>query len=234
MSGAPTEPDVHPGVSVVIPAYNAARFIAEAIESVLGQTLQPSEILLVDDASTDETPQIAAGFLGVRVIRQASNRGQAAALNRGIAESRGALLAFLDADDLWRPRKLELQCAAFDAEPSLEAVYGLVEERVLGGAAPAARDGRVLPAHLPSALLIRRAALGRVGPFDEQLRMGSVVDWYSRAQAAGLEHRVLDAIVYERRIHGANLSLVGARHRNEDYLGVVRAALARKRTQGAR
>ena len=244
-------------ISVVIPAYNAAPFIAEALASIAFQTLAPLEVIVVDDASSDETADIVSKSAAVRLLRQGVNRGQAAALNRGIAESHGAFLAFLDADDLWRPNKLSLQRSAFDADPELDAVYGLVEERVQGvderiqsvdertksvdGHMPSVderaksiegvsrRHGRVLAAHLPSALLVRRAALLRVGGFDESFRLGSVVDWYSRALSTGLRCTVLNEIVYERRIHGGNVSITRAAHR-DDYLDVVRAALARRRS----
>jgi glycosyltransferase involved in cell wall biosynthesis len=216
-------------VSVVIPAYNAAAFVGEAIECVLGQTEPPTETIVVDDASTDGTLEIVAAYGSVRCVRLFVNRGQAAALNRGIAESRGKYLAFLDADDLWRSHKLASQLAAFDADPSLDLVYGLAEERVTGVAgSPGTRNGRVLPAYLPSALLARRAALERVGGFDESFRIGSVIDWYSRALAAGLRIALLPEVVYERRIHGRNTGLV-RRDARDDYLAVVQMALSRRR-----
>jgi glycosyltransferase involved in cell wall biosynthesis len=88
-------------ISVIVPVYNGAKFIAAAIRSVLRQTLPPDEVIIVDDGSTDQSGDIAAGFEPkLRVLRQ-MHRGGAAALNAGIAVSRGELLAFLDADDLW-------------------------------------------------------------------------------------------------------------------------------------
>lgn len=218
-------------VSVVIPAHDAADFLLEAVDSVLGQTLVPKELIVVDDGSVDATPEIAVARAGVRCIRLPRNLGQAAALNRGITESSGAFLAFLDADDVWLPRKLEQQRAAFEIDPALDAVYGLVRERVIGGAGGVeTRDGRVLPAHLPSAVLLRRDAFERVGGFDERWRVGSVVDWYARALERGLRVRVLSEVVYERRIHGGNLGLSKA-HGRDDYLAVVHAALRRRRSE---
>lgn len=101
----------HPShsVSVVIPAYNAADFLARAIDSALGQTLPPSEVIVVDDGSTDGTKDIVRSYEpSVRYIRQ-KNSGAAAARNTGAAAARGDLLAFLDSDDRWHPRKLECQ-----------------------------------------------------------------------------------------------------------------------------
>ena len=101
-----------PTVSVVVAAYNAERFLADALDSVAAQTAPPLETVVVDDGSTDRTAEIAERHpVGARLVRQ-ENAGSAAARNRGIAEARGALVAFLDADDLWLPHKLDRQIAA--------------------------------------------------------------------------------------------------------------------------
>ncbi|MCG3148419.1 MAG: hypothetical protein PCFJNLEI_01862 [Verrucomicrobiae bacterium] len=99
-------------VSVVIPAYNCARFLAQAVESVLAQTCPPTEVIVVDDGSTDDTAEVAASF-GTRIhlIRQ-PNRGPAVARNTGIEAAQGEWIAFLDSDDVWFPDKLERQVAA--------------------------------------------------------------------------------------------------------------------------
>jgi glycosyltransferase involved in cell wall biosynthesis len=100
-----------PDVSVVIPCYNGASFLKQTLESALQQTIPPVEILVVDDGSTDNSAEIAAEFGSpVRVVRQ-ENRGESVARNRGIDEARGDWVAFLDADDLWAPTKLERQLA---------------------------------------------------------------------------------------------------------------------------
>lgn len=93
-------------ISVVIPAYNASASIAKAIASCLQQTLQPHEIIVVDDASTDNTCNVVAQHKEVKLLRQATNQGPSAARNRGIAEATGDVIAFLDSDDTWLPEKL--------------------------------------------------------------------------------------------------------------------------------
>lgn len=109
-------------VSAVIPAYNAADFLAEAIRSVLEQTLPCFECLVVDDGSTDGTADVAKTFPEVRVISQ-SNGGDARARNRGLSEAHGHYIAFLDADDIWLPHKIESQMERFRASPELGMVY---------------------------------------------------------------------------------------------------------------
>jgi len=112
-----------PRVSVVIPAYNHGRFVGEAIQSVLDQTFQDFELIVVDDGSTDHTREVVTTFPDprVRYIYQ-SNRGQAAARNAGILASGGEYVAFLDDDDVWLPTKLELQVQVLDSQPNVALV----------------------------------------------------------------------------------------------------------------
>jgi glycosyltransferase involved in cell wall biosynthesis len=104
-----------PNVSVIIPAFNSARFMCEAVDSVLRQTRPAEEIIIVDDGSTDDTRVVAAA-LPVKYIYQ-KNAGPSAARNTGLRHATGELLAFLDADDLWLPHKLAAQLSAFENFP---------------------------------------------------------------------------------------------------------------------
>ena len=111
-------------VSVVIPVFNGAKYLRDTLESVLAQTYRPVEVIVVDDASTDGSSDVAASFgLPVRVLRNERNRERAWSRNRGVAEARGELIAFLDADDLWHPAKLERQVAAMAQDPSIGLCY---------------------------------------------------------------------------------------------------------------
>ena len=128
-----------PLVSCILPVYNGAAHLRDALESVLAQQYAPIEIVAVDDGSTDESPAIlAACGSRVRVIRQ-PNGGPAAARNAGIHAARGELIAFLDQDDRWHPRKLARQVAHLQANPQLDVVVAHVES-FWEGEAPRAAD----------------------------------------------------------------------------------------------
>jgi glycosyltransferase involved in cell wall biosynthesis len=120
-----------PTVSVIVPAYNAELYIDEALQSALGQTHEHLEVIVVDDGSTDETADRVRAY-GSRVgyIRQ-SNTGVGAARNRGVAASSGDYIAFLDADDVWRPQKLEMQLAVATRHPA-SGLIACDGERLIG------------------------------------------------------------------------------------------------------
>ena len=111
--------DLSPRVSVIIPAFNASRFIRETIESALGQTLHPSEIIVVDDGSTDDTRDIVREYSSRVALYQRQQGGASAARNLGAREASGEWLAFLDADDVWMPTKLERECRLIDGSAAL-------------------------------------------------------------------------------------------------------------------
>lgn len=112
-------------VTVVVPAYNRAGFILRTLESVRNQTYRDLEILVVDDASTDDTEGVVAGIPDerVRYVRHQENKGPSAARNTGICRATGEFVAFLDSDDEWVPDKLEMQMRCFSRDPSLGMVY---------------------------------------------------------------------------------------------------------------
>lgn len=112
-----------PTVSVVIPVWNAARYLPETLRSVLRQTRPPEEIVVVDDGSTDESAALAEGFGPTVCVLRQENRGESAARNRGIEAARGEWIAFLDADDLWHPEKLARQLAAVRTHPAVDCVH---------------------------------------------------------------------------------------------------------------
>ncbi len=213
-------------ISVIIPARNAEAYLHDAIESVLGQNWPNLEVLVVDNGSSDGTLAVARSF-GPPVVCLTSERpGQPPTTNHGVRHAQGDWLAFVDADDLWAPGKLQRQFRAFEEEPGLDAVFCHVVN--FTGRPPNSETeiGPGLPAPVPGTVLIRREAFLRVGYFDENYVLGSIMDWYMRAQDAGLRIRMLPAVLLYRRIHEDNL---GKRQKNQqgDYVAIVKAALDR-------
>lgn len=215
-------------ISVIIPAYNAERFVAAAIESVLAQDLAAHEIIVVNDGSTDATATIAAKFPLVR-LHSTHQQGAGAARNAGVRASSGDFLAFLDADDLWEREKLSLQVRAFQSESELEAVFGHALEFV-EGAASREEVGRAMPAPVPGTILITRAAFERIGWFDAAPEAREGADWYLRAVENSLRMQMLSEVVYRRRVHGQNRSIV--QPNGSGYLHAIKASLDRRRRSG--
>jgi glycosyltransferase involved in cell wall biosynthesis len=215
-------------VSVVIPCYNASGFIGAALDSILGQSQPPEQVIVVDDGSSDGSAEVVGRYAALVSYLRQDNQGISAARNRGIAHADRDLIAFLDADDLWPPDSLALRCAALANDHNLSCVFGQIEQFAERDfALPAARPGRLV-----GAMLARRAVFDRIGVFDPGLRIGETLDWVARLDESGLRSHMLDAVVLRRRIHASNT--VHDRANQIDYLKAVRAALHRRRgTAGA-
>jgi glycosyltransferase involved in cell wall biosynthesis len=224
---------VNPLVSVMIGAYNAAPYLGEAIESALGQDYEPIELIVVDDGSTDGTADVARSFAQAKVIQQ-ENGGNGSARNRAVENASGELYAFLDADDRFTPGKLSLQKAVLDADPGLDMVFGHVreffspelDEETRASLRPPAPEP--MPWTAPNLMLVRRRSFERVGPFTTAVRVGVTVDWFARAQEAGLRHTIPPEVVLERRLHTQNNGLRESASRSQ-YLEVIRQAMERRR-----
>ena len=224
-------------VSVIIPVYNCEDFLAEAIESVLAQTYRPVEIIVVDDGSTDGSGDVAKGFKDqeVRYFHQ-PNSGIGAARNRGTNLARGSYFAFLDADDVWLPDKLTLQTVAFEDDPGLDMVFGLVSEYYDSISykrleSEEDREGRILAGYIAGSLVIKRESFIHVGPFATHWRVGEFVDWFAKATETGLSNHVVPEVVMRRRIHTTNVS-IRERESQGDYVRILKQALDRRREKG--
>jgi glycosyltransferase involved in cell wall biosynthesis len=225
-----------PLVSVVLPAYNRERYLEAALESALAQRYRPLEVVVVDDGSTDGTARVARAHREVRYLYQ-PNRGVAAARNAGIAASRGALIAFLDSDDLWAPEKLGVQVRFLSEHPDLG--YCLTRMQTFlepGCVLPAGVRPQVLSrpgiGAVPSTLLVRREIFARVGAFDPSRRIGEDVDWFFRARDCAIPFAIVPDVLVRRRLHDTNLTArVGVEA--SAVVAIAKASLDRRRRRAA-
>jgi glycosyltransferase involved in cell wall biosynthesis len=210
-----------PRVSVVIPAYNRAELVADAIESALAQTAPDLEVIVVDDGSTDATRDVVRAYVArapgrVRYLWQ-PNQGVAAARNAGAAAARGRHVAFLDSDDLWNPEKLARQLPVLEADPALGWVSAYADVvdaggRRLLGRKPAQPPGSTLEELVvrgtapPSTFLVRREALAQVGGFDPRAAGMDELDLCLRMAQRGWRTVCLEEPLIRYRRHGGGLS----------------------------
>ena len=217
----------------MVPVFNREGFVVEAVTSALEQSWTPLEVVVVDDGSTDATPEVLERFGStIHVLRQ-PNRGVAAARNSGIAASQGELVVHLDSDDVLPPESVRLRVEALLEDPGLHAATGHVEQFLDPGMEEALRERFACPSDpLPGvtmgALLVRRSFMHEVGLVDESFRNAADMDWLMRAQEAGMRMRILPDVVLLRRIHGANLGVTSG-EAAKARLRVLKAGLDRRR-----
>jgi glycosyltransferase involved in cell wall biosynthesis len=219
-----------PLITCVVPVFNGERYLRSTLDSMLGQTYTPVEVIVADDGSTDGTPAVVDSYDGrVRYVRQ-PNTGHGAARNLGLDAARGELVAFLDADDLWHPEKLERQMARFQARPELEACVTFVQNfwsPELTAAKAFPEDP--VPGYRSVSLLARRALFETVGHFDPALRHGNDTEWFIRVAEHGAVVELISDVLVYRRLHEANRSTRLAANSRKEYLRIVKAALDRRR-----
>lgn len=227
---------VKPLVSVIIPNYNYAQYVGEAVESALSQTYSPIEVIVVDDGSTDCSLDLLKGFgSSIKLIVQ-KNAGVSEARNRGVQESTGTLIAFLDADDAWFAQKLEKQVMQFELDPALGMSHvGVVDIDEQGREIRRHSDGlegnisRELllferPAILGggSGVMIRKDAFQACGGFDT--RLSTSADWdlfYQISDRFRVEF--IPEVLVRYRIHGSNMHGNIARMESEMLAGFEKA-----------
>jgi glycosyltransferase involved in cell wall biosynthesis len=217
-----------PTISVIIPTYNRADLIGQALESALAQTYPADEIIVVDDGSTDDTEQVVAQYAGrVRYMRQV-NAGPSAARNRGIQASSGDFIALLDSDDLWVKDRLERQLSALTLHPDLDFIFGLEAKfNSANQTAPPEINHHdyfeclnsiecVISDPLEvllkenffvatSSVLFRRGCIDKVGLLDVSVRLAEDYEYWLRFAFAGFHFGFINAVLCRRRLHEGNL-----------------------------
>jgi hypothetical protein len=230
---ADSEPDVNPLISVVVPVHNGARFLPEAVASILAQEYAELEVIVVDDGSTDDLDRRVAQLpVDVTYVQQ-SQQGPAAARNAGIAAARGDFIGFLDVDDLWSPGMLDqLLRSALVEDCDVAAGWAqmaLYDESTMA-TSPFGNPETSFPYYI-GAGLYRRSVFEAVGMFDPTMQYGEDTDWFARFHESGREiHRLPLATLVVRR-HSANMT----KGKDLVELGVVRAvkkSLDRSRLRG--
>lgn len=205
-------------VSVIIPTFNRSKWVSEAVDSVLHQTLKPREIIVVDDGSTDDTADVLDGYGdAIRVLRLKENRGVSAARNRGIEAACCRYVAFLDSDDLWLPRKLEDQINHVRKHPEIrihqtDEIWIRNGVRVNPGRRHRKPEGWIFEPSLhlclisPSAVLIERRLFDEVGLFDERYPACEDYDLWLRITCRYPVGLLPKALIVKRGDHPDQLS----------------------------
>ena len=220
-------------ISVIIPAYNAEKYIAEAIESVLNQTVTVKEIIVVDDQSSDNTRTVIKSFPSVRLIQQ-SHLGCAEARNRGIKESSGDWLAFLDADDLWVCDKLEKQLSIAE-QNNYQAVFGAIKVFISPDLTSHEKQKLCCPQdpqigfHIAT-MLIKRDTILKVGCFESRY-LADFISWGHRLKELNIPSTILPDIVLHRRLHLSNTSRMKKQQLIRDYLTIAHQVLRNNKMQ---
>lgn len=224
-------------INVIIPVYNGEKYLGEALDSILLQSLQPCEIIVVDDGSTDGTPSVCKKYIDrigekLKYIRKEKG-GAASARNTGILEAQGEYLAFLDSDDIWTEKRLEQGFEEIKKDMVCSMIFGLVEEFYSPDTDEAFRakykcSSASLKGMHPGTMLIRKDDFMRVGLFSEKYATGEFIEWYGRASAEGLKYKIIDEVHMKRRIHYSNHGITNKAD-NEDYAKIIKDILKKKR-----
>ncbi len=209
-----------PAVSVIIPTYNRYPLLCQAIASVLNQSDPDFELIIVDDGSTDETAGVSETFHGVLHYHYQEHHGVSAARNRGIRHARGEWVCFLDSDDLWHPRKLEIQRSVMEKNPAMQISY--TEEiwyrrgiRVNPGKKHVKHSGWIFEHCLPlciispSSVMIRKSLFRQIPPFDETYPVCEDYDLWLRISQRHPVHLIREPLITKRNGHPGQLSASG-------------------------
>lgn len=223
-------------VSIIIPVYNSSAYVQDAIRSALEQDYESKEIIVVDDGSTDSTPDILKSFQDKVIVLTQSNAGPGSARNRGLKHAMGSYIAFLDSDDFWVPGKLRLQIEYLDQKREVGAVYSkwLLWHPDAAGRfsplylAPLKKRTTIVPEDsdwiytnllfecrlLTSTVVLRRSIMEAVGLFNEDLLRGQDYDYWIRLSRVTRIHKLDNELVLYR-IHGDNIAVKYPNHNYE-------------------
>lgn len=203
-------------ISVIVPVYNGAQYLRQTIASFRAQDYPALEIILVDDASTDDSAAIAAslaqGLPNMRVVQHETNQGPAAARNTALKIARGEIIAFLDVDDEWPEGSFAVRLDCLLNNPAIDIALGKVQ--CLREVAPENDASATVQRELSmpfvcfniGAAFYRRMVFEKIGVYDPQLRFGEDTDWFMRAREAGVGLLVLPQTTLYYRLHEGGMT----------------------------
>jgi glycosyltransferase involved in cell wall biosynthesis len=224
-------------VSVILPVFNADKYVREALESVLSQTYKNIELICINDQSTDNSLSILESFGDkIILINNENNCGTAESRNKGIRLARGEYLAFIDNDDLWKSNKLEVQLNQFRNNPALDVLFSYMQCFISPDISEEIKKIRYcppdsMPGYIPSTVVIKRTSFEKVGYFESRWKNGESVAWMFKAKDIGLNFGIVDDILVKRRIHETNKSTLNLSTTKSEYLRIVKESLDRRRNQ---
>jgi len=197
-------------ISVIVPVHNGEKFLGDALTSIFAQDYRPIEVIVVDDGSTDSSGAIARSYPEVRYFHE-ERQGSAVARNTGIDNSRGELIAFLDADDRWFPNNLSIQTAHIMKHPEVGYVCGRMKNYLDPGmTCPAWIEPDELlqasDAIQLGTVLARHSLFDAVGKFNPTYLQGQDLEWFLRVKESGIPVGNITDTVLLRRIHDNNIS----------------------------
>jgi len=221
----------NPLVSVIIPVYNGEKYLVEAIESVLAQSYRPFELIVVDDGSTDGSAAIVHRYKDINYIYH-PNMGVSIARNTGLAAARGAFIAFLDADDMWTPQKLQIQVGYLQENPSVMYTISKINNFIEPGSNI---DPQILESILKkeqpgmATIVARKTVFDQIGIFDSRYQVGEDFEWIMRAKDADIPMTILPDVLLERRIHNFNISFTQSQVCIANWFQAIKESLNRRR-----
>lgn len=223
---------VLPTISVILSVYNGEPFIADALRSIMVQNYPATEIIVVNDGSTDDTIGALEPYMDKFTYLYHDNMGVAFSLNRALAECTGSLITFIDADDVWTPDKLSSQLAILNSNPKVDIVMDLAYETITVPDNETDYDEKCIKyLNLRGASLIRRSVFDRVGIFDNELIMGEDADWFFRAREKNVNFYIQRRVGLFLRRFGESLTSNKVKFNYYCFL-VLKKTKERRKAQG--
>lgn len=227
-----TEPAL---ISCIVPVFNGEKYLQKTMDSILDQSYNPLEIIVVDDGSTDKTAEIVKGYNAYVSYLWQPNKGPTSARNLGLNAAKGEFVTFLDSDDLWHPEKLKRQIDRLHSRPELDICLTHVQNFWIDELADEKykfrnhRRSKLLPGYTVNSLFTRLSFFEKIGLFDQELEHSADTEWFLRAEEHDAVVEILPDVLVYRRMHSTNHSRIRASNSLNEYLHLVKRSLDRKR-----